>query len=58
MSDPGPTNDTPDLRRDSGAPNRDRADLADQAPAQADADAIARHAADADDEHDDPTVAE
>ncbi|MCK6067413.1 MULTISPECIES: hypothetical protein [Microbacterium] len=62
MSDPAaPQNPEPDLRTDSGYPNRDRADLAQQAPAQADDAAIAEHAADVDgtdDEHDDPTAAQ
>jgi hypothetical protein len=61
MSDPAaPQNPEPDLRTDSGYPNRDRADLADQAPARADDAAIADHLADGDDadDHDDPTAAQ
>jgi hypothetical protein len=55
-----PHDDIQGLRSDAGDPNRDRADLLDQATAQADDDAIAAHLADTDDDtdHDAPTVAE
>ncbi len=61
MSDASSYASSDDLRRDAGDPNRDRADLADQAPAQADADAIAAHTDDAsgdDTDHDAPTAAQ
>ena len=62
MSDPAaPQNPEPDLRTDSGYPNRDRADLADQAPARADDAAISEHLGEPDDDeldHDAPTAAQ
>jgi hypothetical protein len=58
MSDPTDApDDGADIRRDSGDPNRDRADLADQAPAQADADTISQNAGDGDADHDDADAA-
>jgi hypothetical protein len=60
-----PHDDTQGLRSDSGDPNRDRADLLNQPPTQADDEAIAEHTADADsdasdpyDDHDAPTAAQ
>lgn len=65
MSDiANPNDDTQELRADAGDPNRDRADLLEQAPAQADDAAINAHleerleGGDDETEHDAPTAAQ